>query len=263
MTTGMICVSISFILSLAAWFFIPRERVILFFLNHANEYLVRAAPREENSSPFLDPKTFKWTEKFRKYHKEILNEYYDYVNRRPVIPEYRSLNETLAAHTFGWRSLFLRVFNHDTDAMENFSLTKTLLDGLEKQGVTCTTAYLSLLDPITFIPPHVGVLKGVLRYHLGLIVPEDKDDCFIVVDGHKKNWSVGDDMMFDDTFLHHVTNRTGQKRLVLFLDIKRKFPHNDLANMINDTIIWFVGQSEVSQSLVDGANKVHHRSILQ
>ena len=48
-------------------------------------------------------------------------------------------------------------------------------------SVLCTTAYFSILEPGTKIKPHNGVYKGVLRYHLGLIVPSG--DLFIEIDG--------------------------------------------------------------------------------
>lgn len=42
-----------------------------------------------------------------------------------------------------------------------------------------TTAFFSILEPKSHIPPHRGPYKGVLRYHLGLLVPEPNTACRI------------------------------------------------------------------------------------
>ena len=87
------------------------------------------------------------------------------------------------------------------------------------------TAFFSILPPGKRLNPHVGPFKGVLRYHLGLIVPKEKDKCFILVNGKKKTWKEGESFMFDDTYVHEVRNETKETRVAVLLDIRRNdFP---------------------------------------
>ncbi|MBC7881275.1 MAG: aspartyl/asparaginyl beta-hydroxylase domain-containing protein, partial [Anaerolineae bacterium] len=80
------------------------------------------------------------------------------------------------------------------------------------------------LDGHTHIPAHCGVSKGVLRYHLGLIVPAEGDQCCIRVDNEIRSWSEGKSLIFDDTFEHEVWNRDPRRRVVLMIDTLRPLP---------------------------------------
>jgi beta-hydroxylase len=67
--------------------------------------------------------------------------------------------------------------------------------------------------------PHRDPFAGSLRYHLGLITPND-DRCEIIVDGIPYSWRDGEDVVFDETYLHHAANRTEQDRIILFCDVE-------------------------------------------
>ncbi|MDX2242897.1 MAG: aspartyl/asparaginyl beta-hydroxylase domain-containing protein [Leptolyngbyaceae cyanobacterium bins.302] len=83
------------------------------------------------------------------------------------------------------------------------------------------TAGFSSLAPHTHIAPHAGYPEGVLRCHLGLIVP---DDCGIRVGDEVRHWQEGNCLIFDDTFEHEAWNRSDRTRIVLLLDFKP--PHS-------------------------------------
>ena len=103
--------------------------------------------------------------------------------------------------------MFLKVFGNSTANAVHFPVTMMLIESIQ-----CTTAYFSILEPGTIIPVHQGLYKGVLRYHLGLIVPDDIENVFISVDGQTLHWREGDDIMFDDMYDHYVINNTNQPR---------------------------------------------------
>ena len=90
------------------------------------------------------------------------------------------------------------------------------------------SAMFSILEPRKHIPAHKGPYNGVLRLHLGLIVPEPRDQVSIRVDDHILNWEEGKAMVFDDAFEHEVWNRTDGLRVVLFVDFVKplRFPAN-------------------------------------
>src|SRR5262249_3072000 len=82
----------------------------------------------------------------------------------------------------------------------------------------------SILSPRKHILDHRGPYKGVLRYHLGLIVPEDAEACRIRVGEDIRHWEAGRSMVFDDTFNHEVWNDTDATRVVLFVAVMRPLP---------------------------------------
>jgi ornithine lipid ester-linked acyl 2-hydroxylase len=104
-----------------------------------------------------------------------------------------------------------------------------------------TTAMFSILSPRKHILDHRGPYKGVLRYHLGLIVPEDAESCRIRVGEDFCHWEEGKSMIFDDTFNHEVWNDTDETRVVLFVDVLRPLPEPEAT--INWLIVKAIGYS--------------------
>jgi len=102
------------------------------------------------------------------------------------------------------------------------------------------TAFFSILSPGKHIPRHRGPYKGVIRYHLGLIVPEPKERCRIQVGDEIRHWEEGRSLIFDDTYPHQVWNDTDGLRAVLFVDFVRplRFPANVLNGIILKLIAW-------------------------
>jgi beta-hydroxylase len=103
------------------------------------------------------------------------------------------------------------------------------------------TAMFSILSPRKHILDHRGPYKGVLRYHLGLIVPRDAEACRIRVGEDIRHWEAGKSMIFDDTFNHEVWNDTDEMRVVLFVDVLRPLPFPYAA--INSLIVKAIGLS--------------------
>ena len=108
-------------------------------------------------------------------------------------------------------------------------------------------AFFSILDPGVEIPPHVGYYKGYLRYHMGIVIPNNETDrtddkAYIVCDGEKYIWKEGEGVVFDDMYLHYVKNATNQTRVVLYLDIKRKST-SYFVDKINDIGIFLIENS--------------------
>ena len=103
------------------------------------------------------------------------------------------------------------------------------------------TAMISILSPRKHILDHRGPYKGVLRYHLGLIVPQDAESCRIRVGEDIRHWEAGKSIVFDDTFNHEVWNDTDETRVVLFVDVMRPLPFPESA--INEGIVKAIGHS--------------------
>jgi len=86
------------------------------------------------------------------------------------------------------------------------------------------SAMFSILAPRKHIPEHRGLWKGVLRYHLGLIIPEPVGSSRIRVGKDVRFWEEGKSMIFDDSHPHEVWNDCDSQRIVLFVDVERPLP---------------------------------------
>ena len=82
----------------------------------------------------------------------------------------------------------------------------------------------SILAPHKHLPEHRGHYKGVLRYHLALLIPEPRTACRIRVGSEVRTWEEGKSLIFDDSYPHEVWNDTDFHRVVLFVDFLRPLP---------------------------------------
>ena len=117
----------------------------------------------------------------------------------------------------GWKRFYLCWYGKELpSAAEKCPKTLALL----KQIPTIKAAMFASLPPGATLVRHRDPYAGSLRYHLGLVTPNDPE-CFIEVDGQRYHWKDGEAVMFDETFIHHAANKTGQQRVVLFCDVER------------------------------------------
>jgi len=147
-----------------------------------------------------------------------------------------------------WENIILRAFNKDTLLIKYFPKTYELIKN------DCSFAMFSILPPGKKLLPHYGPYNGILRYHLGLIIPKDKDNCFIMINNNKHVWSEGKDLLFDDTKIHHVENNTDEYRVILFIDIHRPF-NNIFIEYINKILLYFSKFNTTVDTIVKNTNK--------
>lgn len=242
------------IMCIAIIFLWARNKLVN-LLPYINQFLSRHC----KDPAVLNTKDFEWTSDFRANWKVIRDEYLGYAISN-TIPVYKTINEMTSSCdlTGGWRTLFLRIFGKDTKCAHFFPKTMQLIN-----GCPCTLAFFSVFEPGTKLTRHVGLYKGVLRYHLPLIIPDKWDKCFINVNGRVLNWRFDSqddpmDLMFDDTFLHHAENNTDQKRVILFLDIKRDFKSWWL-NTFNTILLRFIRSNDAIDDTLKRANRSSHR----
>jgi aspartyl/asparaginyl beta-hydroxylase (cupin superfamily) len=137
-----------------------------------------------------------------------------------------------------WKTFF--IYGYGFEAMLGVEMCPRTA-ALMREIPGMTTAMISILSPRKHILDHRGPYKGVLRYHLGLIVPEDAESCRIRVGEDIRHWEDGKSLVFDDTFNHEVWNDTDETRVVLFVDVLRPLPFPESA--INRAIIKAIGYS--------------------
>jgi ornithine lipid ester-linked acyl 2-hydroxylase len=96
------------------------------------------------------------------------------------------------------------------------------------------TAMFSVFQPGKRLPPHRGPYNGVLRLHLGLLVPEHDGNLGIRIGTEKRDWKEGSVLIFDDAYEHEAWNETDRPRVVLFVDFEKPlyFPVNILNRLL-------------------------------
>lgn len=138
-----------------------------------------------------------------------------------------------------WRTLVLKAYDGwFVDNCKMFPETYKILNAFPE----VSTVMFSILEPHVKIPPHTGKFSGILRYHLALLVPAE-DGCYLEVNGDKYFWKEGEGILFNDTYLHSVSNNTGGYRIVLFLDITKRSSY--LGEVINKFILYLIRVSPV------------------
>jgi ornithine lipid ester-linked acyl 2-hydroxylase len=171
------------------------------------------------TTPFLSADVFPWIPKLEANWRDIRRELDGLLTFRDDLPAFHTINrDATDIGSERWKSFFFYGFRHRSDlncarCPRTASLLATIPD--------MTTALFSILEPGAHLPRHRGPWKGVIRYHLGLMVPKQREKCTIEVDGEVAHWQEGKSMVFDDTFPHSVRNDTNETRVVLFLDIVR------------------------------------------
>ncbi|WP_279481979.1 aspartyl/asparaginyl beta-hydroxylase domain-containing protein [Aureimonas sp. SK2] len=88
------------------------------------------------------------------------------------------------------------------------------------------SAMFSIFEPGKHLPPHRGPYNGVLRFHLGLLVPDEPEKIGIRIADETRHWREGEALIFDDAYEHEAWNHSDAVRVVLFVDFEKplRFP---------------------------------------
>lgn len=198
--------------------------------------------------PFYDaarhPGYFAWTHRLEKNWSVIRRELDQILEHREALPNFQDISKDQKSITDDddWKTFFFYGFGHKAEAnCARCPETTRLIESVPGMK----TAFFSILSPGKHIPEHRGPYKGVLRYHLGLKVPMQKEQCRIRVADEYTHWEEGAGLIFDDTYRHEVWNDTGEERAILFMDIERpmRFPWS----LMNKAVIALVGLSPFVQ----------------
>ena len=169
--------------------------------------------------PIFDSARFPWTRDIEASWRSIRAELDEVLKYPAGIPNFQdiSVEQKSITNDDRWKTFFFYGYGLRNDMnCEICPETARLLSQIPGM----TTAFFSILLPGKRIPSHRGPYNGVLRYHLGLIVPEP-GRCGIIVGGQRAHWDEGKSLVFDDTFQHEAWNDGSDIRVVLFVDFIR------------------------------------------
>lgn len=193
------------------------------FVSESNQLLVPRLP----AVPFFERGQFPWvtaleaqTDAIRsellaalQSQRDRFNPYIAYGKGDPV-NQWRELN-----HSERWSAFHL--WRGGVPVPENLQLCPLTAQALALVpqvdiGGLCPNAMFSALAPKTHIPPHNGETNARLVAHLPLIVP---DGCWFRVGYERREWKVGEVLVFDDTIEHEAMNGSDELRVVLIFDV--------------------------------------------
>jgi len=94
-----------------------------------------------------------------------------------------------------------------------------VISSVISQIPNCVYATISVLPPHTDILPHCGNCNGIVRSHIGLIIPQPKPVCAIQVGDEMHGWEEGGLLAFTIVNRHSAWNRSDQRRYIVIADI--------------------------------------------
>src|SRR6185369_14065410 len=175
--------------------------------------------------PIYDNAVFPWTRTVEAEWRAIRTELDRVLTRKDDLPGFHELATDVAtiSQDRGWKTFLLSGYGFKSQANIN-ACPETWRICQKIPGLI--TVMFSILEPGKHLPPHRGPYNGVLRLHLGLIVPEPREQLGIRVENEVYRWREGETVVFDDAYEHEAWNRTPTTRVVLFVDFIKptRFP---------------------------------------
>lgn len=231
--------------------------VFYYTLFRPTEWLIRRYSGV-GQQPFFSPSAFAWIPGIEENWTAIRDELRALLADRVRIPSFHEISpeQLFITQDDKWKTYMLyaygrKIAENCTRCPETTRLLETI-PGMK-------TAFFSILGPRKHIPEHRGPYTGVLRYHLGLIVPRQKEACRIRVDSQVAHWEEGHSVVFDDTYMHEVWNETDEERVVLFVDFTRPLPSP--VSVLNEGVIHLLSRSRLIQHIVDNAREPPPQTI--
>ncbi len=177
--------------------------------------------------PIYDNAVFPWTKEVEREWRAIRAELDRVLTRKDDLPGFHEIATDVStiSQDRGWKTFVLSGYGFRSgrnikQCPETWRICRKI-PGL-------ITVMFSIFEPNKHLPPHRGPYNGVLRLHLGLIVPEPREQLGIRVENAVYRWKEGEAVVFDDAYEHEAWNNTPHTRVVLFVDFVKplRFPAN-------------------------------------
>jgi beta-hydroxylase len=218
-------------------------------------YLFSAVPR----TPILDVEDFPALRPLREEWRTIRDEALRLYDGGHIRGSDR--HDDLGFNTFfrkGWKRFYLKWYGDPLpSARELCPRTVELLRSIP----SLHGAMFALMEPGSQVGKHRDPFAGSLRYHLGLVTP-NSDACRIFIDGQMYSWRDGQDLVFDETFVHHFENQTDERRIILFCDFERPLRNpvvRALNRWVTEKVLPLTATRNVEAEEVGLANRVFSR----
>ena len=196
------------------------------------ERLNRRFSKVPNVAVF-DNDAFPWVGEIEREWRTIRAELDHVLMRKNELPGFEDIFPDVASITRDrrWKSFMLTGMGITSKNVGRCPQTWRILQRIPGLSM----AMFSIFEPGERLPAHRGPYNGVLRFHLGLIVPSASNDVAIRVGSQVRHWEEGAALIFDDSYDHEAWNESEHVRAVLFVDFTRplRFP----ANVVNALLL--------------------------
>ena len=206
----------------------------------------------------FENRTFPWAEELESQWTTIQSELRALLQQRVEVPAIQEIAHDLThlSTDDGWKSFVFFVFGNRSEL--NCGKCPRTTRCLE-QIPGLTSAIFSFLAAGKNIPHHRGEYKGLIRGHLGLIVPTDREKCRMNVSGEVVCWEQGKLVLFDNSYHHEVWNDTPETRVILMFDIVR--PLRRPWSWLNRLVIYLIGKSPYVRSALKNQREWDARQV--
>ena len=194
------------------------SRVFFRFIDWLRQRIAQASL--VGDKPIFENSQFPWVAALESQAPAIRAELSELLADRQLLPAFHEISPDVGMITSDdqWKTFVFMGYGLRSERnLARCPATARALRGIP--GIR--TAFFSILEPGKRIPLHTGPYNGVLRLHLGLVVPDPPERCWIEVGGERYNWREGQAVVFDDLYPHQVHNDTQGLRAVLFVDFER------------------------------------------
>jgi beta-hydroxylase len=184
--------------------------------------------------PVHDTATFPWAADIEKEWHLIRAELDKILTRKDDLPGFHEILEDVRTISTdrNWKTFVLT--GYGTVSEEGIKACPETWRILQKiPGLKA--AMFSIFEPGKHLPAHRGPYNGVLRLHLGVKVPAERDKIAIRVVDQICHWDEGKVLIFDDAYDHEAWNHSDEVRVVLFVDFVKptRFP----ASLVNSALL--------------------------
>lgn len=184
------------------------------------------------TQPVLNNNNFTFIDVLEENWSSIYDELMEILKYRDLIPSFYEISKEQYKISKGnkWKAFAFFSFGYKFKKNCTYAPnTAKLLECIPN----LQSAWFSVIAAGYHIPKHKGITRGIIRGHLGLLIPNISKECFMDVENARVCWEQGKVVVFDDTFEHAVWNNTEQERIVLLFDFDR--PMRPIGRYIHDT----------------------------
>ncbi|HEX5053954.1 MAG TPA: aspartyl/asparaginyl beta-hydroxylase domain-containing protein [Planctomycetota bacterium] len=169
-------------------------------------------PRQNPRRAFHDPREFPFVAALESHFEGVLGELRA-LDAAAFVDAPDSLTAVADGYDeTGWR--FASLFGGGAGDPVNRARCPLTVGALAQVPELVNAAF-SLFRPGTHLYPHRGELRGVLRCHLALVVPDG--DVGLRLGAETRRWQAGRCLVFDDTVEHEAWNHGAGDRVVLLV----------------------------------------------
>jgi aspartyl/asparaginyl beta-hydroxylase (cupin superfamily) len=165
---------------------------------------------------YFDKHDYSWTQTIEDNTADIKKELLDFLAKDKELWPY--FDKNIVSKQNSWKTIPFAAwgvqFRKNQKEAPKTSKILNSIPGL-------VSASFNMLDADSDILPHFGDTEGIMRCHLGLIIPGELPEVGFEVNGESRSWKEGALLIFCDAHEHRAWNHSKNQRFILLFDVIR------------------------------------------